>query len=190
MTSHLSWMIIRDNSAFLLKKRGVKKPFSTVRNCVDSVLLLVPSKLETVFFMHNSYLVFQESNNLANVNSFRYNGLVHKKTIGIAAAPDNKGFTVTIKKAKSHVSSLVMWCMCSHSYELTLIPLVYLVAQACQVSGQDYLQSWCPSVSPQAEEVGQMQQVPRRTGQGKFVSIYLFVFVVHGYLFFFLWVGI
>uniref|UniRef100_A0A1D1YW98 60S ribosomal protein L28 n=1 Tax=Anthurium amnicola TaxID=1678845 RepID=A0A1D1YW98_9ARAE len=72
MTSHLSWMIIRNNNAFLLKKRNVDKPFST------------------------------ESSNLTGVNSFRYNGIVHKKTIGIAAAADNKGFTVTLKKAKSH----------------------------------------------------------------------------------------
>lgn len=32
MSSHLNWMIIRDNNAFLLKKRNIKKPFSTVRN--------------------------------------------------------------------------------------------------------------------------------------------------------------
>jgi len=29
-SSHLNWLIIRNNNAFLLKKRDVKKPFSTV----------------------------------------------------------------------------------------------------------------------------------------------------------------
>merc|ERR1712071_520664 len=52
-----------------LKKRGVKKPFST------------------------------EPLNLTNRNAFRYNGLVNNKAVGIAAAADNKGFVVTTKKA-------------------------------------------------------------------------------------------
>ncbi|KYQ57729.1 60S ribosomal protein L28 [Trachymyrmex zeteki] len=47
MSSHLNWMIIRDNNAFLLKKRNINKPFST------------------------------EANNLTNLSSYRYSGLVH-----------------------------------------------------------------------------------------------------------------
>jgi large subunit ribosomal protein L28e len=74
MSSHLTWMIIRNNNAYLLKKRDVKKPFST------------------------------EPNNLNNLSSFRYSGLVHKKSVGIVAAPDNKGFTVIYKKSRSLVS--------------------------------------------------------------------------------------
>lgn len=36
MTSaDLNWLIIRDNNAFLLKKRNVKKPFSTVSQKCD-----------------------------------------------------------------------------------------------------------------------------------------------------------
>lgn len=31
-SSHLNWLIIRNNNAFLLKKRDIKKPFSTVSN--------------------------------------------------------------------------------------------------------------------------------------------------------------
>ncbi|XP_067012861.1 large ribosomal subunit protein eL28 [Anabrus simplex] len=71
MSSHLTWMIIRNNNAYLLKKRNIKKPFST------------------------------EPNNLNNLNSFRFNGLIHRKSVGIVAAPDNKGFTVVYKKAKA-----------------------------------------------------------------------------------------
>ncbi|XP_046627780.1 60S ribosomal protein L28 isoform X3 [Neodiprion virginianus] len=71
MSSHLNWMIIRNNNAFLLKKRNISKPFST------------------------------ESNNLTNLSSYRYSGLVHRKSVGIVDTPDKKGFTVVYKKAKS-----------------------------------------------------------------------------------------
>lgn len=71
MSAHLTWMIIRNNNAHLLKKRNIKKPFST------------------------------ESNNLTNLSSFRYSGLIHKKSVGVVAAPDNKGFTVVYKKSKA-----------------------------------------------------------------------------------------
>ncbi|KAJ1523385.1 hypothetical protein ONE63_001251 [Megalurothrips usitatus] len=68
--SHLAWMIVRNNHAFLQKKRGVKKPFSS------------------------------EPNNLLNLNSMRYNGFVHRSTVGVVPAADNKGFTVITKRAR------------------------------------------------------------------------------------------
>merc|ERR1719433_1398851 len=70
VSSEIAWGIIRDNSCFLLKKRGVKKPFST------------------------------EACNLTNRNAMRYNGLVNTKAVGVTAAADNKGFVVTTKRAK------------------------------------------------------------------------------------------
>ncbi|XP_012287371.1 60S ribosomal protein L28 [Orussus abietinus] len=70
MSSHLNWMIIRNNNAFLLKKRNINKPFST------------------------------EPNNLTNLSSYRYSGLIHRKSVGIVDTPDKKGFTVVYKKAK------------------------------------------------------------------------------------------
>ena len=91
VSSEIAWGVIRNSSCFLLKKRGVKKPFST------------------------------EPLNLTNRNAFRYNGLVNNKAVGvsltvlegastnsfsqIAAAADNKGFVVTTKKA--HLSHKV-----------------------------------------------------------------------------------
>ncbi|KAH8350084.1 hypothetical protein KR084_012876 [Drosophila pseudotakahashii] len=69
-SSHLNWLIIRNNNAFLLKKRDVKKPFST------------------------------EPNNLASVSAYRYSGIVHKKTVGVVPAADKKGFTAVLKKGK------------------------------------------------------------------------------------------
>ncbi|KAJ8970154.1 hypothetical protein NQ317_003316, partial [Molorchus minor] len=74
MSSHLVWGIIRNNNAFLRKKRNISKPFST------------------------------EPNNLTNLNSYRYNGLIHKKSVGIIDAPDKKGFTVVYKKARKQAA--------------------------------------------------------------------------------------
>lgn len=40
----------------------------------------------------------QEPNNLKARNSFRFNGLIHKKTVGIEPAADGKGVVVVLKK--------------------------------------------------------------------------------------------
>merc|ERR1712183_696439 len=42
----------------------------------------------------------KEPNNLKSVNSFKYNGLVNKKTVGLDAVPTGKGVTLTLRKAK------------------------------------------------------------------------------------------
>uniref|UniRef100_A0A3P8X747 Large ribosomal subunit protein eL28 n=2 Tax=Esox lucius TaxID=8010 RepID=A0A3P8X747_ESOLU len=39
-----------------------------------------------------------EPNNLKSKNSFRFNGLVHRKTVGVQPAADNKGIVVVLKK--------------------------------------------------------------------------------------------
>uniref|UniRef100_A0A1Q3F9B5 Large ribosomal subunit protein eL28 n=1 Tax=Culex tarsalis TaxID=7177 RepID=A0A1Q3F9B5_CULTA len=67
-SSHLNWLIIRDHNAFLLKRRNIRKPFST------------------------------EPNNLTNLSSYRYSGLVHKKSLGIV--PADKGISVVYKRPK------------------------------------------------------------------------------------------
>lgn len=41
--------------------------------------------------------VFQEPNNLKGRNSFRYNGLVHKKTVGVEVPKDGKGVVLVTK---------------------------------------------------------------------------------------------
>ena len=63
-------MLLRNNSSFLMKSRNMKKTFST------------------------------EPNNLKNLNSRRYNGLINKRVLGIAPAKDGKGVVMTIKKSK------------------------------------------------------------------------------------------
>ncbi|XP_072945430.1 large ribosomal subunit protein eL28 [Epargyreus clarus] len=67
----LNWLIIRNNNAFLVKKRNIKKPFS------------------------------KEPNNVTNLNSFKYNGLIHKKAVSVVEIPNRSGFTVVYKKAKA-----------------------------------------------------------------------------------------
>lgn len=42
----------------------------------------------------------QEPNNLKSRNSFRFNGLVHKKTVGVQPAADGKGVVVVLKKRR------------------------------------------------------------------------------------------
>ncbi|KAJ8321268.1 hypothetical protein KUTeg_001126 [Tegillarca granosa] len=59
MSADLQWMIIRNNSSFLLK--GNKQTFSRGRN------------------------------------SFRFNGLVHKKTVGVEVPKDGKGVVLVTK---------------------------------------------------------------------------------------------
>lgn len=64
-----------------------------------------------IYFLLGSVLnrlYFQEANNLTNLSSYRYNGLIHKKSIGIIDAPDKKGFTVVYKKASKHVSNSIL----------------------------------------------------------------------------------
>jgi len=45
-----------------------------------------------------SDFVFQEPNNLKARNAFRFNGLIHRKTVGIEPAADGKGVVVVLKK--------------------------------------------------------------------------------------------
>uniref|UniRef100_A0A158R5P6 Large ribosomal subunit protein eL28 n=1 Tax=Syphacia muris TaxID=451379 RepID=A0A158R5P6_9BILA len=68
VSTDIQWQVIRNNSAFLRRQRGINKLFST------------------------------EKFNLKGVNSIRYNGLIHKKAIDIRPAADNKGLVVSLKK--------------------------------------------------------------------------------------------
>jgi large subunit ribosomal protein L28e len=78
MSSDIVWSVIRNNSAFLLKKRGCPKPFNT------------------------------DPLNLTNKNSQRYVGMANAKAVGVQPLPkkfaDNKekGFVLTVKKGKGN----------------------------------------------------------------------------------------
>merc|ERR1739848_306422 len=72
MSAELQWMIIRNNSSFLLKGSG--QTFS------------------------------KEANNLKARNSFRFNGLVQKKTVGVEPCADGKGVMLVTKNAATSAS--------------------------------------------------------------------------------------
>merc|ERR1712226_191850 len=42
----------------------------------------------------------KEANNLTGINSFKYNGLVNKKTVGVDAAPSGKVVVLSLRKTK------------------------------------------------------------------------------------------
>lgn len=72
---------------FVLLKGSEKSSFYT------EVLCLLFSEL-----ILNYLFISQEPNNLKARNSFRFNGLVHKKTVGVQPAADGKGVVVVLKK--------------------------------------------------------------------------------------------
>ncbi|XP_043854549.1 60S ribosomal protein L28-like [Dromiciops gliroides] len=57
-----------------------------LRNCSS---FLIKSNMQTYS---------TEPNNLKARNSFRYNGLIHRKTVGIEPAADGKGIMVVLKR--------------------------------------------------------------------------------------------
>jgi len=50
----------------------------------------------------SNVFMWQEPNNLKSKNSFRFNGLVHRKTVGVQPAADGKGVVVVLKKRKGN----------------------------------------------------------------------------------------
>ena len=70
MSADLQWMIIRNNSSFLVKRKNV--PTMT-----------------------------REPNNLKGKNSFRFNGLVRRKTVGVEPATGGKGVVVSLRNGGS-----------------------------------------------------------------------------------------
>ena len=71
-SSHLNWMIVRNCSSFLVKKRNIKKHFST------------------------------DPLNMKSIHSPRYCGLVQKKAIMIEPHSSNNGVNLVYKKKKYH----------------------------------------------------------------------------------------
>ncbi|KAH3800449.1 60S ribosomal protein L28-like isoform X1 [Dreissena polymorpha] len=48
----------------------------------------------------NKQTYSREPNNLKSRNSFRYNGLIHKRTVGVENAKDNKGIVLITRKPR------------------------------------------------------------------------------------------
>lgn len=107
MSADLQWMIIRNNSSFLLKGSG--QTFSRVCTYIY-IYVGLTCQVTSRFWKPRCSQIYrtwpaslQEPNNLRNRNSFRYNGLVHKKTIGVEPAVDGKGVVLVTKNSKSKI---------------------------------------------------------------------------------------
>jgi len=70
-TRDIQWECIRKTSSFMRKQRGIRKTFT------------------------------REPMNLKNIHSFRYNGLIRKKAVGVKPHPDGKGVVLLYKKARA-----------------------------------------------------------------------------------------
>ena len=79
-------MVIRNTSSFLHRRK--LGTFTTVRYWFPFLFL----------YLINS---FKEPNNLRNRNTFRLNGLIHPKVVGVEAVSDGKGVVFSTGSAKS-----------------------------------------------------------------------------------------
>jgi len=50
----------------------------------------------------NGQTYSREANNLRSRNSFRYNGLIHKRSVGVEPAKDGKGVVLVTRKPKAN----------------------------------------------------------------------------------------
>nr|XP_054319833.1 60S ribosomal protein L28 isoform X1 [Pongo pygmaeus] len=59
---------------------------------------MVVRNCSSFLIKRNKQTYSTEPNNLKARNSFRYNGLIHRKTVGVEPAADGKGVVVVIKR--------------------------------------------------------------------------------------------
>uniref|UniRef100_A0A8C8W5P8 Large ribosomal subunit protein eL28 n=1 Tax=Peromyscus maniculatus bairdii TaxID=230844 RepID=A0A8C8W5P8_PERMB len=57
------------------------------------------------FLKRNKQTYSAEPNNLKARNSFRYNGLIHSKTVGVQPTANGKGSVVVVKRRSSQTST-------------------------------------------------------------------------------------
>uniref|UniRef100_A0A8D2K095 Large ribosomal subunit protein eL28 n=1 Tax=Theropithecus gelada TaxID=9565 RepID=A0A8D2K095_THEGE len=63
---------------------------------------MVVRNCSSFLIKRNKQTYSTEPNNLKARNSFRYNGLIHRKTVGVEPAADGKGVVVVIKRRSGH----------------------------------------------------------------------------------------
>lgn len=51
----------------------------------------------------------KEPNNLKGKNSYRFNGLVHDKTVGVTAAADKKGVVLTTRNQSGYIFNNIQY---------------------------------------------------------------------------------
>lgn len=85
------------------------------------------SAYENISFNLSS-ITLQEANNLKCRNSFRYNGLIHQKSLGVEPAKDGKGVVFVTKKPRGKFTNNTPWVFFYKLIEtiITNIPSVTL----------------------------------------------------------------
>uniref|UniRef100_UPI00358E8230 large ribosomal subunit protein eL28 n=1 Tax=Myxine glutinosa TaxID=7769 RepID=UPI00358E8230 len=61
---------------------------------------MILRKWSNSMIKRNNLIFSTEPNNLKQRHSFRYNGRIHTKSIGVEPGPDNKGIVLVIKKKR------------------------------------------------------------------------------------------
>ncbi|XP_011787852.1 PREDICTED: 60S ribosomal protein L28 isoform X4 [Colobus angolensis palliatus] len=70
---------------------------------------MVVRNCSSFLIKRNKQTYSTEPNNLKARNSFRYNGLIHRKTVGVEPAADGKGVVVVIKRRSDRKSDNCHW---------------------------------------------------------------------------------
>uniref|UniRef100_A0A8C7L4L1 Large ribosomal subunit protein eL28 n=1 Tax=Oncorhynchus kisutch TaxID=8019 RepID=A0A8C7L4L1_ONCKI len=70
----------------------------TFVNMSSHLQWMVIRNCSSFLIKRNGQTYSTEPNNLKSKNSFRFNGLVHRKTVGVQPAADGKGVVVVLKK--------------------------------------------------------------------------------------------
>lgn len=65
---------------------------------MNPIFVLILYFIFCMLFDSIRFFLFQEANNLKARNAFRFNGLIHRKTVGVEQAADGKGIVVVLKK--------------------------------------------------------------------------------------------
>ena len=73
-------------------------PFAAVAAMSAHLQWMVVRNCSSFLIKRNKQTYSTEPNNLKARNSFRYNGLIHRKTVGVEPAADGKGVVVVMKR--------------------------------------------------------------------------------------------
>nr|KAF6407923.1 ribosomal protein L28 [Molossus molossus] len=73
---------------------------------------MVVRNCSSFLIKRNKQTYSTEPNNLKARNSFRYNGLIHRKTVGVEPAADGKGVVVVMKRRSAQMEEDVSVCCC------------------------------------------------------------------------------
>ncbi|XP_042333158.1 60S ribosomal protein L28 [Sceloporus undulatus] len=82
------------------RERAKRRPRVWGGLCTMSAHLqwMIVRNCSSFLIKRNKQTYSTEPNNLKARNSFRYNGLIHRKTVGVEPAADGKGIVVVLKK--------------------------------------------------------------------------------------------